>query len=179
MNPLATYRGLSAPPGPKPQKSLKKVSRGLQPRGPPKVWKKSGKSLKSLEKSRKGPEKTFRDFFQTLGGPRARRPWETFFQTFSGSLRPSKWPREDKSCTGRSCFSNLLGPQKCLIFGILWPREVSPHKPLGTSIETWAEGVEPRKVQSSASKKQACFLEGALLLGIEGKRTFLEPPFAS
>ena len=47
-NPLAIYRGLSGPLGPKPRQSLKKVS--------PRVWKKSRKSLS-------GP---FRDFFQTL-----------------------------------------------------------------------------------------------------------------
>ena len=38
---LTIYRGLSGPPGPKPRKSLKKVSRGLRPRAPPRVWKKS------------------------------------------------------------------------------------------------------------------------------------------
>ena len=38
---LAIYRGLSGPLGPKPRQSLKKVSRGLRPRDPPRVWKKS------------------------------------------------------------------------------------------------------------------------------------------
>ena len=43
---------ISGPPGPKPRKSLEKV------------WKKSGKASK-------GPEKLFRDFFQTLRRSRA------------------------------------------------------------------------------------------------------------
>ena len=76
-NPLTIYRGLSGP-----LKSLKKVSRGLRPRDPPRVWKKSRKSLS-------GP---FRDFFQTLqtfsrlfpDSVRGRRPRETFFRLFRG-----------------------------------------------------------------------------------------------
>ena len=62
--------------GPRSQKSLKKVSRGLRPRQ--KVWK----------KSRKSPEQTFSrlfldfsDFFETFPdflGPWGRRPRETF-----------------------------------------------------------------------------------------------------
>ena len=55
-NPLTIYRGLSGPPGPKPRKSLEKVSWGLRPRNAPRVWKRSRKSLS-------GP---FRDFLQTL-----------------------------------------------------------------------------------------------------------------
>ena len=51
-NPLTIYTGLSGPPGPKPRKSLKKVSRGLRPRAPPCVW-------NSLEK-------VFRDLFETF-----------------------------------------------------------------------------------------------------------------
>ena len=64
-HPLTIYKGLSGPPGLKPQKSLKKVSRGLRPRGPPRARKKSRKSpfgtfFQTLE--------TFRNFLQTLGG---------------------------------------------------------------------------------------------------------------
>ena len=75
-NPLAIYRGLSGPPGPKRRKSLKKVPR------------ESGKSLEKVFSGR------FRDFFQTLEtfsrlfadsrGPRGWRPQETFFRLFRG-----------------------------------------------------------------------------------------------
>ena len=78
-NPLAIYRGLSAPPGPKPRKSLEKVSRGQR------VWKKSRKSLCGTF-SRLFPGS--RDFFQTFsrlfrGAPGPEAPGD-FFQTFSG-----------------------------------------------------------------------------------------------
>ena len=82
-NPPASYRSLSGPPGLKSPKSLKRVSRGLWPRGP----QKSGKSLEKV------PNRHFRDFFQTFRtfsrlfpdclGPRGRRPRETFFRLFS------------------------------------------------------------------------------------------------
>ena len=63
---MAIYRGLSSRPSPKPRKCLKKVSRGLRPRGP-------RESGKSLEKVFSGP---FQDFFQTL---------ETFSRLFPDS----------------------------------------------------------------------------------------------
>ena len=72
-------QGSLRPSGPetpkKSEKSLKKVSRGL--RGPPRVWKKSRKSLS-------GP---FRDFFQTL------QTFSRLFSDFTGSLNgcPRKW----------------------------------------------------------------------------------------
>ena len=60
-NPLATYRSLSGPPGLRSQKSLKKVSRSLRPRGP----KKSGK-VSTIVRNRH-----FRDFWDFgPGGPR-------------------------------------------------------------------------------------------------------------
>ena len=68
---MAIYRGRSGPPGPKPRKSLKKISRGLRARGP-------RESGKSLEKVFSGP---FRDFFQTL---ETFSRLSHFFQTFSG-----------------------------------------------------------------------------------------------
>ena len=51
--------------GPKPRKSLKRVSRTVRPGEPPRVWKRSRKSPDSLEKVPK-------DFF------------ETFFRLFRG-----------------------------------------------------------------------------------------------
>ena len=90
--PLAIYRGLSGPLGPKPRKSQKKVSGASGPRPP----RESGKSLEKVsrvwKKSRKGPEKTFSrlcpdswggpgpealgDFFQIfwVGGPTLEEP---------------------------------------------------------------------------------------------------------
>ena len=76
-NPLAIYNILSGPLGPKPRKSLEKVSQGLWPQGP----RESGKSLEkvsSLEKSRKD---FFEPFPDSRGGPRAGGPGR-FFQTF-------------------------------------------------------------------------------------------------
>ena len=86
--------GPSGPRNPEKVKSLKQVSRGLRQGGPPRVWKKSGKSLESLEKV---PKRLFRYFFQTLGGPRGRRPQETFSDFFGvsgpeGPRDPCKWP---------------------------------------------------------------------------------------
>ena len=76
--PVDHLQGLSGPPGPKPRKSLKKFSRGPQPRAPPRVWKRSRKSLFGTFSRLSRP---FQDLFQTLGGPRA--PGD-FFETFSG-----------------------------------------------------------------------------------------------
>ena len=101
-NPLTIYRGLSGSPGPKPPKSLKKVSRGLRPRDPPRVWKKFRKSLESLEKVSRRSRKTFSRLFpdsRGVPGPeapgfRARRDsckWSTgsqiLLQRFSCFLR--------------------------------------------------------------------------------------------
>ena len=77
-NPLTIYRIPSGHPGPKPRKSLKKVS---------------GKSRESEKRFEKVPRRFFRDFFQSLRGPQGQRPLETFFQTFVGSLGP-KGPRD-------------------------------------------------------------------------------------
>ena len=41
-----SYRSFSGPLGPKSQESLKRLSPGLRPWGPRKVWKKSGKNSK-------------------------------------------------------------------------------------------------------------------------------------
>ena len=68
------------PPGPKSQKSLKRVSRG----GPQKVWKKSRKSPKSLEKVSKMSVRDFfrdLDFSRLLGAP-GPEPGETLFRLF-------------------------------------------------------------------------------------------------
>ena len=65
-----------------PQKSLKKKSPGASgPGTPPRVWKSLEKVWRVWKKSRKGPDRLFRDFFQTLGGRRSR---ETFFRLFRG-----------------------------------------------------------------------------------------------
>ena len=76
--PVDHLQGSLGPSGPEIRKKSEKVSRGLRPGTP----RESGKSpRKSLGKSLEGPERLFRDFFQTLGGS---RPRETFFQTFPG-----------------------------------------------------------------------------------------------
>ena len=88
-NPLAIYRGLSGPRPPKPPKKSEEISRGLRPRGPLRVWKKSRKSFsgtfsrlfQTLETFSRlseglGPEGVG-DFFQIFSGFRARRARET------------------------------------------------------------------------------------------------------
>ena len=69
--PLAIYRGLSGPPGPKPQKVWKKSD----PPSLEKVSKKSGESGKSLEKV---PKDFFETFSRLSGGSGAGGPRETF-----------------------------------------------------------------------------------------------------
>ena len=81
-NALTIYRGLSGPPGPKPRKSLKKVSRGLRPRDPPRVWKKPRKSLESLEKVSK---RTLETFSRLSRGPGAGGPGRLFSDFFGVS----------------------------------------------------------------------------------------------
>ena len=108
---MTIYRGLSGPPGPKPQKSLKKSLPGPPAPGPPKslekVSKKSGESGKSLEKVPK-------DFFETfsrLSGKRASGPGRLFSDFFGvsgpeGPRDPCKW----------STGSQTLGPCS-ILFG--------------------------------------------------------------
>ena len=79
------------------------VSRALRARNPEKVRKKSRKSLEKVwKKSWKGPERLFRDFFQTLWGvPGPEAPGD-FLQTFSGFRArraretPCKWPTDSQ-----------------------------------------------------------------------------------
>ena len=102
-NPLTIYRGLSGPPGPKPRKSLEKVSRGLRPGDPRESGKSLGKVFRDLFETFSRLSRLFRDLFQTLGGSRGRRPRETFFRLFrgfgpvSGPGDPCKWS------TGSQC----------------------------------------------------------------------------
>ena len=100
-NPLTIYRGLSGPPGPKPRKSLKKVSRGRSPGTP----RESGKSL----------EKVWRVLFETFS--RLSRLFPDFFQTLGGSLfsdffvvsgpegprDPCKWSTGSQDWVGSKC----------------------------------------------------------------------------
>ena len=80
-NPLTICRGLWGPPGPKPRKSLKRVSRGLRPREPPRVWKKSGKSLLGPRRDFSRLSRLFETFSRLSGGPGAGGQ-ETFFRLF-------------------------------------------------------------------------------------------------
>ena len=105
-NPPASYRSLSGPPGPKPPKSLKKVSRGLWPRGPQ-------KSGKSLEKVRKSLEKVcsglFRDFFPDFF--QSRRFRETFSDFLGISGREG--PRDScSSSEGSQFLVDISAPKK-------------------------------------------------------------------
>ena len=85
-NQPAPYRGLSGPPGPKSQKSLKNVSRGLRPRDPKKSQKSLGDSPGSPRRvSGKCLESVFGlspGLFGDFLGSRGRRPRETFLRLF-------------------------------------------------------------------------------------------------
>ena len=137
--PLAIYRALSGPPGPKPRKNLKKVSRGLRPQAPPRVWKESGKSQEKVrKKSGKSLAKVsrknfFPDFFQTLGGP---RPREVFCCLFGGvsvpegprdPCTPVNLPRGNLKCdtpfqrAERISNMHQLRPPLCVTFCPLFP----------------------------------------------------------
>ena len=104
-NPPASYRSLSGPPGPKSQKSLKKVSRGLRPWGPK-------RSVKSLEKVRQVWKKSrkclFGTFVETFWGPGAGGPGRPFFRLLG--ISGPEGPRE--SCSSREGSQCLLTVNK-------------------------------------------------------------------
>ena len=74
------------------------VQKWVMGRNPLLTPRESGKSLEKVwKKSRKGPERLFRDFFQTLGGPGAGGPGRLFSDFFGvpgpeGPRDPCKWP---------------------------------------------------------------------------------------
>ena len=126
--PVGHLQGLSGPPGPKPRKNLKKVSRGLRPRGPPesleKVSKKSRESGKSLEKvsrvwkkSRKGPENTFSRLLPDSRGTPGPN-------SMTGSERPSLEPllkkRGAPSHTGGDIILEMLSRLQKSFFYRAW-----------------------------------------------------------
>ena len=83
-------QGSLGPYGPEtPKKSEKSLKKVLRPRAPPRVWKKSRKSLFGTF-SRLFPDS--RDFFQTRGGPRGLV--SDFFGVLGpeGPRDPCKWP---------------------------------------------------------------------------------------
>ena len=107
----------SLAPGPKPRKSLKKVSRGLWPRDPPRVWKKSRKSLESLEKVSKRSRKTFSRLFPDSAG----RLFSDFFGVSGpeGPRDPCKWSTGSQDLNwgrspflGRGCDEALFSEKK-------------------------------------------------------------------
>ena len=129
-SPLAIYRGLSGPPGPKPRKS----SPGASGPGTPRE---SGKSLEKVwrvwKKSRKGSERRFRDFFQTLGGPGAGGPGRLFSDFFGvsgpqGARDACKWPtgsqvEKDKYCWHPNHYilkNTLLGINLCNVIDFIY-----------------------------------------------------------
>ena len=81
---MAVYRVSRALQARNPQKVCEKFPGAFRPWGPPRVWKKSGKSLKSLEKvPKKFPKRLFETFSRLSGAPAPEAPGD-FFQTFSG-----------------------------------------------------------------------------------------------
>ena len=82
-NPPASSGSLSGPPGPKSQKSLKRVSRASGPGVPKSLEKVSKESRTDIFETFSRLFGLFRDFFQTFWGPGPPVPGDSF-QTFWG-----------------------------------------------------------------------------------------------
>ena len=122
--PVDHLQGSLGRSGTETPKSQKKVSLGLQPRDPPRVWKKSRKSLS-------GP---FRDFFQTLqtfsrllpdsrGVPELQAPGRHFSHFFGvsgpeGPRDPCKWSTRSQCIAKCKQHGRHHSSPKCKLQGL-------------------------------------------------------------
>ena len=161
--PVGHLQGSLGLSGPKPWKSLKKVSWGLRPQDPPRVWKKSRKSPESLEKVSKRSRKTFSRLFpECRGVPGLEAPGDFFSDFFRVSgpespRDPCEWPTGSQYVRFlyRFFLSYCLLSDKLPLSGYCATRGVSTivttiavRRGTQTIINTMAGGMELHLVQA-------------------------------